>query len=98
MAKMTRDEILYEAEHCINHDRAATHGDAEDSFQAVADVWSWWLSNRQLPEAPLSSEDVAMMLALFKVARISGNPKHDDSYVDAIGYLALCGEISLQDQ
>ena len=98
MAKMDRDEILYEAEACISHDRAAIHGNAEDSFQTVAEGWNWWLSNRPLPEDPLSPEDVAMMLALFKIARISGNPNHEDSYVDAIGYLALCGEISIKDQ
>ena len=30
---MNRDDILHEAMHCINVDRAATHGNAEDSFR-----------------------------------------------------------------
>jgi hypothetical protein len=93
---MNRDDILTQAEHYINHDRAATHGDAEDNFQTIAEGWNWFLSNRPLPDDPLTSADVAVMLALFKVARIVGNPAHDDSWVDAVGYLAIGGEISLQ--
>ena len=37
--------------------------------------------------------DIAIMMTLFKIARIKGNPDHVDSYVDAAGYLALAGEI-----
>lgn len=93
---MNRDDILYEAMHCINVDRAATHGDAEDSFSEIAKLWDWWLQNRTIPEAELLPEDVAMMMALFKIGRIAGNPTHDDNYVDLAGYAALAGEISMQ--
>ena len=95
MTKTTRDDILLEAMQCITHDRAATHGEAEDSFQTIADVWSWWLSNRTL--SPLTAADVAMMMVLFKVARISGNKTHDDNYIDLAGYAALAGEISMKE-
>ena len=95
---MNRDDILNEAMTCINVDRAATHGDAEDSFSEIARLWSWYIDNRTIPEAELLPQDVAMMMALFKIGRIAGNPSHGDSYVDAIGYLAIAGEISLQDQ
>ncbi len=91
---MNRDEILQTAESHITVDRAATHGDAEDNFQATADLWSWWLSNRQIPEGPLEASDVAMMMSLFKIARISANGGHEDSYIDLCGYAALAGEIS----
>jgi hypothetical protein len=93
---MNRDDILHEAMHCINVDRAATHGDAEDSFSEIAKLWDWFLQNRPVPEAELLPEDVSMMLALFKIGRIVGNPSHEDSFVDAIGYLAIAGEISTQ--
>jgi|TARA_R110000851_G_scaffold263382_1_gene415893 hypothetical protein len=93
MPEPTRDDILLEAMQCITHDRAATHGDAEDSFQTIADVWSWWLSNR--PLSPLTAADVAMMMALFKIGRIAGNSTHEDNYIDLAGYAALAGEISM---
>ena len=96
MTDSIRDNILCEAMQCITVDRAATHGDAEDSFQTIADVWSWWLCNRPLPDDPLTAADVAMMMALFKVGRIAGNKTHDDNYVDLAGYAALAGEMSLQ--
>jgi hypothetical protein len=92
-----RDDILCEAMHCINVDRANTHGDAEDSFSEIAKLWSWWLDNRSIPEAELLPEDVAMMMALFKIGRIAGNSTHEDNYVDLAGYAALAGEISMQE-
>ena len=94
---MKRDEILQTAESHITVDRAATHGDAEDSFQTIADAWSWWLSNRSIPESPLEASDVAIMMSLFKIARIAGNAQHEDNYIDLAGYAALAGEISTQD-
>jgi hypothetical protein len=42
--------------------------------------------------------DIAMMLTLFKIARIKGNPDHVDSYVDAAGYLAIAGEIQCMER
>jgi len=95
MTKSIRDDILLEAMQCITVDRAATHGDAENSFLAIADAWSWWLHNRPIPDDPLSPADVAMMMVLFKIGRIAGNKTHEDNYVDLAGYAALAGEISL---
>jgi len=94
---MNRDYILNKAMHCVNVDRAATHGDAENSFSEIAKLWSWWIDNRPVPEAELLPEDVAMMMALFKIGRIAGNPTHYDNYVDLAGYTALAGEISMQE-
>jgi|TARA_B110000908_G_scaffold157579_1_gene197846 hypothetical protein len=91
---MNRDEILQTAETCITVDRASTHGDAEDSFQTIADAWSWWLLNRSISESPLEAKDVAIMMSLFKIARIAGNEYHVDNYVDLCGYAALAGELS----
>jgi hypothetical protein len=93
---MNRDDILHEAISAITVDRAATHGDAEDSFSEIAKLWSWWIDNRPVPEAELLPEDVAMMMALFKIGRIAGNRTHADNYVDLSGYAALAGEISMQ--
>ena len=41
--------------------------------------------------------DVAIMMAMLKIARISENMQHMDSWVDGCGYLACGGEIAGKD-
>lgn len=85
---MNRETILNTAKQYVTKDRAATHGDAETSFGLIAQYWSTHLGVK------ISASDVAVMMTLFKVARLKGNPGHDDNWVDACGYLACGGEIS----
>lgn len=85
---MNRSDILDTARHAITVDRAATHGDAEDSLGAIADLWAAYLGR------DISAHDVAMLMVLFKVARTQGNPSHADNYVDAAGYAAIAGELA----
>jgi hypothetical protein len=89
---MNRTEILETAVSHITVDRAATHGDAEDSFASIAQVWQWWLDKRPA-HSDLNAFDVAMMMSLLKHARAAGNPRHDDNFVDGAGYLAIAGEL-----
>ena len=89
---MNRKEVLQQAEQCITQDRAATHGNAEDSFSSIAELWEWWLIQRDF--GPLTAYDVAMMMSLFKHARAASNKAHADNFVDAIGYLALASEMT----
>jgi hypothetical protein len=89
---MNRSNILKEAERCITKDRAATHGDAEDNFAAIAGGWEWWLSIRE--HGPLSAFDVAMMMTIFKTARAASNKDHNDNFVDGAGYYAIAGELA----
>ena len=39
-------------------------------------------------------EDVAILMALLKIARIQTGRFKADSYIDACGYIALAGELS----
>jgi len=89
---MNRSEILSEANACITKDRAATHGNAEDNFTAIARGWEWWLMMRKV--GPLNSFDVAMMMTIFKIARAASNKGHADNFIDGAGYFALAGEIA----
>jgi len=89
---MNRSQVLKAAKKCITQDRAATHGDAEDSFASIAALWEWFLIHRD--EGPLNSYDVAMMMSLFKHARAASNREHSDNFVDACGYLALASEMT----
>jgi hypothetical protein len=84
---MNRTEILKTANEYITKDRQATHGNAEDNFKNIARLWSAYT------ELPITTQDVAMMMALLKVARFKGNPSHTDNAIDLCGYAALAGEI-----
>lgn len=84
---MNRSEILDTAKEYVTKDRANTHGDAESNFGLVSAYWSAHLNRN------ISAHDVAVMMTLFKLARMRSNPAHVDSAVDAAGYSALAGEI-----
>ena len=81
---MTRKECLDKAAECVLKDRASQYGNVERNFERIADLWEAYL------HAPISALDVAMMMALLKIARAKANPAHADSFVDLAGY-AACG-------
>lgn len=85
---MTRADILQEAEKCVCGDRDKQYGNPEDSFTVIADLWGAYRDEHYKPH------DVAIMLALMKIARIVTGVQKEDSYVDAAGYLACAGEIA----
>jgi hypothetical protein len=89
---MNRVDVLETAKDAITRDRAATHGDAEDSFAVIADFWTTWLGDRLT--GVVTSFDVAQMMVLFKAARARGNPQHMDNIVDEVGYAALSAEMA----
>ena len=86
---INRADILATASEYVTIDRATTHGDAEDNFRRIADLW-----NAYLGVDDITSIDVAVMLALLKVARIRSNPNHADNWIDIAGYAACGGEIA----
>ena len=81
---MTRKECLDMAAQCVLQDRASQYGGVEDNFRTISNFWSVYLGRKVYPA------DVAMMMALLKIARIRGNKAHADSFVDLAGY-AACG-------
>lgn len=81
---MTRKECLDAAAECVLKDRASQYGKVENNFERIADFWEAYL------HVPVSALDVAMMMALLKIARARANPGHADSFVDLAGY-AACG-------
>lgn len=95
--KTARTRLLEDANRVITKDRAATHGDAENSFQTIANYWSVYLSAELKTTIVVSPRDVAQMMVLFKVARVHNNPGHTDNWIDQIGYSALAGEIALRE-
>lgn len=84
---MKRAEILEAARVCVCGEREQDYGTPENSFTLIGKLWTAYMGT------PFTPKDVAMMMALLKVARIKGGDKAD-SFVDLAGYAACAGEIA----
>ena len=90
---MKREEILKEALRCVTGEREQQYGSPEDSFTAIAELWTVYLEHGCVEDngaVLLHPEDVAAMMALLKIARICTGKYKGDSWVDLAGY-AACG-------
>lgn len=85
---MTRREILEEAVACVCGQREQDYGSPENNFKLISELWSDYLSSQ------ISPVDVAMMMAMLKIARIKSGKSTADSFVDLAGYAACGGEIA----
>ena len=88
MQMMTRSETLDKAKACVCGQRENEYGSPEDNFTAIAGFWSVYKG------VEFTANDVAMMMALLKIARIRTGTATDDSYVDLAGYAACGAEIN----
>ena len=85
---MTREEILSKAKECVCGQREKDYGSPEHNFRLIADLWTDYLGRL------ISTTDVAMMMALLKIARIKNGGGTGDSFVDLAGYAACGGELN----
>lgn len=85
---MNREQYLDAARACVLKNRQDIYGPPEDGFALIAALWSAYTGHT------LESYDVAAMMILLKVARIAANPRHEDSWTDAVGYAACGGELA----
>lgn len=88
----TRKTILEAAEKCVCNDRQDQYGKPEDSFSAIANLWTAYLDIGR----DITPVDVAQMMILLKVGRAKGNPAHADNWIDMAGYAACAGEIAAE--
>ena len=87
--RMIGDSILGEALKIINGHRQDDYGSPEDSFQHIANYWNTYFKQvADYREEGLTAEDVAIMMVLFKIARL-GHGYTRDSAVDICGYAAI---------
>ena len=93
-----KNDICEQASKIISGERQGQYGSPEDSFAVIAAFWNTYIESRLnlscANAIELSSNDVAIMMALMKIARICNGVFKEDSYVDAIGYLAIAAELS----
>lgn len=89
----TRREILDAAMTCVNGDRDQQYGKPEDSFSIIAKFWTAYLNRTGMT---IDRKDVAAMLGLMKIARISTGVQKTDNWIDLAGYAACGGECESQ--
>ena len=90
---MTREELLQKAAETVCGSREQAHGNPANTLKRIARLWTTYLQNDGI-EVRITETDVAIMMTLFKIARLQGNPKHEDSWVDIVGYAACGAEIA----
>lgn len=91
--KLTRADILHAAEKCVCGQRETDYGTPEDNFETIAELWETYLRRACVDEAGgvyIDANDVAMMMALLKIARIAAGGGKADIWIDLAGY-AACG-------
>ena len=92
--KKMRGDILLDAHKIINGERQGQYGSPEDSFKLIAEKWSNYTTVCFHEPIEFTSYDVAYMMFLMKLARIEGGQYKQDSFVDALGYLAIAHDIA----
>ena len=94
-----RGKMLKIAIETINGERQDIYGDPEDSFDTIADYWRIYLESIgvSFDISDLSRADIPIMMALFKIARMSGQKYTQDNFVDAAGYLGIADDIAAQE-
>ena len=80
-------ELLHKAGNLITGSRKETHGDFVENHKNIARLWSAYL------EIKISPIQVLTMMALLKIARTKTGKYAPDNNIDAIGYLALDGQL-----
>lgn len=87
---MNRLDTLKAAAECVCGSREDDYGSPEDNFSVIAALWTAYTGTDITPK------DVAMMMALLKIARAKAGSK-PDTYIDLAGYAACGAEISERD-
>lgn len=85
---MTREEALKKAKEIVCKSRQAEYGEPENNFLDIAKLWSIYKA------VPFTETDIAVMMALMKIARIKNGEFKEDSFIDLIGYAACAVEIA----
>jgi hypothetical protein len=84
-----KDILTNAADTIIN--RGATHGHYDHTMLRTAKLWESYF------ERPIEPMDIAICMALVKLARIMETKSNHDSWVDAVAYFAIAGELAVKD-
>ena len=83
-----RVQLTQTAASLITGDRQNDYGPPVVNFQRIANLW-----NAHMETNIFTPRKIAELMLLLKMARTITSPT-EDSYVDAIGYAAIAGELA----
>ena len=84
-------QILEKANSLISQDREKDYGDKVENHENIAKLWSAY------KDTEITAHDVAVMMALLKIARTKLGAVSEDTYVDMSAYSAIAGEIKFKE-
>ena len=76
----------------ITSERQPTYGHPSLNFARQALVWTGLLANKLLK--PITVQEVAIMMAGVKLARLMESPDHEDSIIDVGGYMSCLEQVT----
>lgn len=88
MTRITRHEVLAEAERLTSTDRNKNYGTPLVNHDRIARIWSVLLKQEVTPS------QVALCMVGVKLARLVETPDHEDSFIDGAAYLAIAAELA----
>ena len=88
---MDRKECLDAAKQCVCSDRDQQYGSPAVNMKKIAEFWTTYKG------IEFSPKDVAAMMTLVKIARISSGQAKSDNWVDGCGYLSIGCELENSD-
>lgn len=84
MSETIREQVLEQAIGITHNDRNKTNGDPGPHLLQLSRLWSAYLGT------DIGPQDVAALMILLKVSRLSRSPDELDHWIDIAGY-AACG-------
>ena len=85
-------DVLERAISLIHGQRAKDYGDAQASFQRMADLVNPIIKKA---DGKLTASDMALVMIQVKIARLQESPNHADSWIDIAGYAALGAQLAV---
>ena len=85
-------DVLERAISLIHGQRAKDYGDAQASFQRMADLVNPIIKKA---DGKLTASDMAIVMIQVKIARLQESPNHADSWIDIAGYAALGAQLAV---
>jgi hypothetical protein len=99
LCKPTRQVALEEAVKLTVGDRNVSYGEPYANMKVLAGMVREYMGNRSMNS--FTAADMAAVNILIKLSRISVNPTHRDSWVDAAAYAGIgleCAEAITKDK
>ena len=89
---MKSNQFLNQASVLVQGQREKDYGDKVDNHNNIAKLWSAYL------DIKIEAHDVAIMMALLKIARTKLGAVSKDTYIDMSAYSAIAGEIKFKEK